>query len=588
MFALLRRLIEPLTKRWRAFTPVILFSILTVLLGLATPYFIRLSIDTLNKAGMADEVYWYGLAIFLVALLQGLSDWARLYYMAHLGQQILLNWRVSLFDHLMRLPFSFFDKVHTGDLISRVASDIETLSVFYTRAAVMAFGNLAYLAAIFAVMLIWDYRLALVYLALLPLIGHAMSIYSLQVSPYMRTSREQVAELTILLRNGLTAIDTVQGLGFTERLSSHLRMASERLGTSRTNAGAVVARWRNYPTTVVAIACAACLWYGAILVQKGTLSIGTLIGFTAFFGLLGRPIRQTGFMLSVIIRATAAAERVFEILDVHADVSDCEDAKDLPQGAGTVRFENVHFSYDGDEPIKALRGISTTMQAGQVIALVGPSGSGKTTLAHLIPRFYEPQKGSISIDGVDIKSTTLRSLRRRVGIAFQDSFIFSGTLRNNVAWGKPGADDEEITAALERAQLGDVLRRERDGLDIEVGERGLKLSGGQRQRLALARVLLYDPQILILDEPTASLDKTAEEKLHKALENVRQGRLTVVISHRLWTVQKADHIIVLDNGKIVEEARTTNDSSAAEKLKRAGGLFTELEKRLLTKEEEQQ
>ena len=567
--------------------PVLLFSFLTVALGLATPYFIRLAIDIFNGTGMTNDVYWLALAIFLVALFQGISDWARLYYMAHLGQQIVLQWRVRLFDHLMRLPFSFFDKVHTGDLISRVASDIETLSVFYTRAAVMAFGNIAFLAAILCVMVFWDYRLSIVYLALLPLIAHAMSIYSRQVSPHIRASRKQVATLTSQLRNGLTAIDTAQGLGFTDELEYSLSATSQRLGESRIKAGNVVARWRHYPTVVVAIACAACLWYGSTLVRTGTMSMGTLIGFTAFFGLLGRPIRQTGFMVSVIIRAAASAERVFELLDVDANVKDSIDSGPLPDGAGTVKFDDVHFSYDGPEGVPALKGISTTLRAGDVIALVGPSGSGKTTMAHLIPRFYEPLKGKLTIDDRDIQKVTLGSLRKRVGIAFQDSFIFAGTLRNNVAWGKPEATDEEITIALEQAQLSDLLHREK-GLDLEVGERGLRLSGGQRQRLALARVLLYDPQILILDEPTASLDKTAEDKLRRALQNVRQGRLTVVISHRLWTVRNADQIIVLDEGKIVQEARGSKESSADEQLSKAGGLYVRLQQKLLTNGKEQQ
>ena len=522
------------------------------------------------------EVHGFALAIFLVAALQGLSDWARLYYMAHLGQDVVLKIRLRLFDHLMQLPFSFFDKVHTGDLISRVASDIETLSIFYTRAAVMAFGNIAFLLAILITMTFWDYRLAIVYLCLLPLIGHAMSIYSKQVSPFFRASRRYVSELTVELRNDLTAMDTIQGLGCEEIMLVKVQGQADTLGKSRIAAGGIVARWRHYPPTIVAIGCALCLWYGSSLVKSGSMSIGTLIGFTALFGLLGRPIRQTGFMLSVILRALAAAERVFELLDVHSDVVEKADAIELPAGKGTTTFRDVHFSYDSQKELPALSGVNTDLRSGDVVALVGPSGSGKTTLAHLIPRFYSPTKGSILIDEFDIADVTLKSLRQRVGIAFQDSFVFSGTLRDNVAWGSPNASDEEVWVALEKAQLADFVCSHERGLAMEVGERGVHLSGGQRQRLALARVLLYDPQILILDEPTASLDKIAEDRLRKAIHNVRSGRLTIVISHRLWTVRNADHIIVLNEGRIEQEARSEEGKTANEKLLAAGGLYAQL------------
>jgi ABC-type multidrug transport system fused ATPase/permease subunit len=290
--------------------------------------------------------------------------------------------------------------------------------------------------------------------------------------------------------------------------------------------------------------------------------------------MLIRPIRQTGMMLSSVLQAVAAAERVFEVLDTEPQIQDAPGAYDLPRPTGWVRFDGVSFAYAGDQ--RVLDGVSFEAKPGQMVALVGPSGAGKTTVVHLIPRFYDVQEGAVTIDGHDVRSVTVRSLRDAVGIAMQDAFVFDASLGENIAYGNPHATQDEIESAARAVQLHDFIVSLPEGYDTPVGERGVQLSGGQRQRLALARVLLKDAPILILDEPTSSVDAATEVQMQQALDRVRQGRTTFVIAHRLWTVQRADQILVLAGGRIVERGESRDGRSAHEMLVAAGGLYSDL------------
>ena len=567
----------PLWLRKASFLPILLLSLLATFVALGPPFFIKRIIDLLESDGLCRGVYISTLAIIVVAAVNSFSDWARVYLMAQLGQEIVLNLRVRLFEHLMRLPFSFFDRVKTGELISRIASDIETLSLFYSRAAIIVFGNLLFLLFLFLAALIWQWQMGLLFLAISPFIFHALTIYSKRVSPYVRKARKQSAELTAELRSILRGMDTIKGLGAETPLASSMEEKIGRLAHCRRESAEIVARWRHYPLAIVTCSCAACLGIGTGMVKEGSMSLGTLIAVTSLFSLLVRPIRQTGFMMAAILRAFASAERVFEVLDVQREDGDDGRRRELPPGEGNVEMEELGFGYGEEE--KTLDGINLQFRAGELVALVGPSGAGKTTLAYLIPRFYRPREGKVRIDGVDIAGVSSSSLRKRVGIAFQDSFILNASLRSNVAWGAPDAGEEEVARALEQAQLGELLHDSSKGLDLLLGERGMTLSGGQRQRVALARVLLYDPQILILDEPTASLDQESEIKLHKAISKARKGRLTIVISHRLWAAQRANHIVLLDKGKLVAQAHSEEEEgkSAHNSLLETSELYRKLQ-----------
>jgi ABC-type multidrug transport system fused ATPase/permease subunit len=307
------------------------------------------------------------------------------------------------------------------------------------------------------------------------------------------------------------------------------------------------------------------------------VSLGTLIGFATYIQMLLRPIRQTGMMLNVVMQALAAAERVFEVLDTQPDVQDSPGAYPLPPVEGHIRFEGVSFIYDGGpDGAEALRDVDLEAAPGETVALVGPSGAGKTTLVHLLPRFYEPQQGRITIDGHDVTQVTVESLRDAIGIALQTVFLFDASIGENIAYGAPHATQREIEWAARVVQMDDFIQSLPMGYGTPVGERGVRLSGGQKQRIALARVLLTNPRVLILDEPTSSVDADTERRMQQALGEVRAGRTTFVIAHRLWTVQQANQILVLRDGRIVERARSTPERSAHEALLAAGGFYRQV------------
>jgi ABC-type multidrug transport system fused ATPase/permease subunit len=343
---------------------------------------------------------------------------------------------------------------------------------------------------------------------------------------------------------------------------------------SNVDTARIASLWMPYASVVMGAGTALVLWVGGRNVIAGLISLGTLIGFATYIQMLLRPIRQTGMMLNVVMQALAAAERVFEVLDTQPDVRDAPDAQPLRLVEGLVRFEGVSFRYDaGSEGTHALRNVDLEAAPGEMVALVGPSGAGKSTLVHLLPRFYDAQEGRITIDGHDVTGVTVQSLRDAIGIALQTVFLFDASIGENIAYGSPHATQREIEWAARVVQMHDFIESLPLGYGTPVGERGVRLSGGQKQRIALARVVLTDPRILILDEPTSSVDADTERRMQEALQEVRAGRTTFVIAHRLWTVQQADQILVLREGRIVERARSTPERSAHQALLAAGGFY---------------
>ncbi|MBM3190020.1 MAG: ABC transporter ATP-binding protein [Chloroflexi bacterium] len=355
---------------------------------------------------------------------------------------------------------------------------------------------------------------------------------------------------------------------------------------SNIEAARISAVWMPYANVLMGFGTGLVLWFGGLAVIQGAVTLGMLIGFTTYVAMrsnLLRPIRQTGMMLNSVVRSVAAAERVFEVLDIEPEIRDAPGALPLRKRSllrnvrGHVRYEGVRFAYDGQNEV--LKGVSLGAEPGEMTALVGPSGSGKTTLVHLLPRFYDVKAGQITIDGQDIRKVTVKSLRDAIGIALQSVYLFDASIgegHHNIAYGNPNASQEEIEQAARTVQMHDFIASLPLGYGTPVGERGVRLSGGQKQRIALARVLLRDPRILILDEPTSSVDAETERRMQEALSEVRKGRTTFVIAHRLWTVQAADQILVLGDGEIVERARRTATQSAHEVLLAAGGPYREL------------
>ncbi|MGC9520272.1 MAG: ABC transporter ATP-binding protein [Anaerolineae bacterium] len=564
---------------------VLFAALLTTAAELAPPMIIRRAVDRFILGDQPELIWWAAGGLLLLALVQGGIDFLRLYLTAYMGQSIIFEVRNAVFKHLSRLSFSFYDRARTGDLMSRVTADVDALNTFFGRAAVIILTNVLTLIGIFGVLLAWDWRLALVYVACIPLIVHGMSVYARRVRPSMGRVRRALSALSATLQESLAGIQVVKLLG--REGYEQKRMEGQSRGVLQANleTGRITSLWMPYANVIMGVATALVLWFAGRSVIAGLVTLGTLVGFTTYIQILLRPIRQTGMMLSQTLRALAAAERVFEVLDTEPEVRDAPDAYPLPPVEGHVRFENVSFAYkggndsDAEAPVevtKALHDVSLEAAPGEMVALVGPSGAGKTTLVHLLPRFYDVQSGRVTIDGHDIREVTVDSLRDAIGIALQTVFLFDASIGENIAYGNPHATQKEIEWAARVAQMHEFITALPLGYGTPVGERGVRLSGGQKQRIALARVLLTDPKILILDEPTSAVDADTERQMQQALEDVRAGRTTFVIAHRLWTVQRADQILVLRDGCIIERARGTGERSAHEALLAQGGLYHQL------------
>ncbi len=574
VWPILVRLLGYMRPHARGLVGITAAVLVTTAIELAPPWVIRYSVDQLMLTGRSGPIIWVAAGLLALSLVQGLVDFVRLYASATIGQRIVFDLRNAVLGHLSQLSFSFYDQARTGDLMSRVTADIDALSDLFGRAAVIILSNVLTLLGMLTVLLIWDWRLGLLFLLLIPVMVQAMSIYARRVRPAMGRVRRRLAGLTAVLQQSLVGILVVKVFGreaFEERRvdreSKALRKAS--LETSR-----ITSLWLPYASALIGFATGLVLWLGGLGYARGAITLGMVTGFTTYTTLLLRPIRQTGMMLSSALRAVAAAERVFEVLDREPVVHDAPDARPLPEVRGHVCYEGVRFSYDGDREV--LRDIELEAKPGEMVALVGPSGSGKTTLVHLLPRFYDVKGGSITIDGHDVSEVTVKSLRDAIGIALQSVFLFDASVGENIAYGDPHATADRIEWAARVTQMHDFIASLPLGYETPVGERGVRLSGGQKQRIALARVLLRDPRLLILDEPTSSVDAETERKMQAALRRVREGRTTFIIAHRLWTVQEADQILVMQEGRVVERARGTVNQTAHEMLLEAGGAYRSL------------
>ncbi len=474
------------------------------------------------------------------------------------GKQALaveMDMRHGLYAHLVRLSFGFYDRHQTGQLMSRATVDLQGVRFFLGYGLIFFFQNVLTVGSVTAVLFLFEWKLALIALAITPVLVVLAYRYSHVAHPTLRDVQQKLADVATVAEENIVGVHVVKSFAQEPQEQEKFRRRSEAVFDQTIRANRQRALYVPLISWVPMVAQAAVLLVGARMVTKHELTVGGFVAFNLYLGMLVMPLRSLGMWIGQAQRATASGERIFQIMDEPEEVADAPDARDLPAGGGHIRFENVSFEYLPGRPV--LNGIELDIPPGRTIALIGHTGAGKTTLTSLVPRFYDTTRGRVTIDGADVRDLRSRSLRRGIGVISQDPFLFSTTVRENIAFGRADITDDEIVRAATLAQAHEFIERLPNGYDTIIGERGITLSGGQRQRLAIARALAVDPRILILDDATASVDATTEARIRLGLREAKRGRTTLIIAHRLSTIALADEIVVLDGGRIA--ARGTHD-----------------------------
>jgi ATP-binding cassette subfamily B protein len=467
------------------------------------------------------------------------------------GRQALLvemDMRTSIYAKLVRLSFGFYDRHQTGQLMSRATVDLQGVRFFLGYGLIFFFQNMFTIVGVAIIVFFIDWKLALISISIAPVLVAVAYRYSHVSHPLLRDVQQKMADVATVAEENIVGVHVVKSFAQEAAEQRKFEVRSEEVFVQSVKANRQRAFYIPMLSFLPLVAQAAILLVGGRMVVHGSLSIAGYVRFNLFLNMLVVPLRSLGMWIGQAQRATASGERIFQVIDEPEEIRDADGARELPPGPGLVTFERVTFGYDPDRPV--LHELDLELAAGMVVALIGHTGAGKTTLASLVPRFYDVQSGAVRIDGNDVRDVTLSSLRREIGVITQDPFLFSATVRENIAFGRPDATDEEIERAARLAQAHEFVEALPDGYETVIGERGITLSGGQRQRVAIARALVVDPRILILDDATASVDATTESKIRDGLQEAMRGRTTIIIAHRLSTIVLADEVVVLEDGRI--------------------------------------
>jgi ATP-binding cassette subfamily B protein len=519
--------------------------------NLAVPSLIGIAVDEGVVKQDVPQLVWTSVLIVVASALRGLCAFGQNYLGETAAQGGSYQLRRALYQHVQQLSFSFHDQAQTGDLLTRSMSDVEQLKNFTGRGMLMIFNLVLLVVGVSVALLAMNWKLAILSFFILPLLYWRAAWFSQLMRPLFRAIQDQVAVVATLVQDNAAGARVVKAFGQEQREIEQFDRENETLYQRYY----VSTRIQSFNTPLLNFiangATIVLLWVGGLLVINNQLTIGELVAFYAYLLQIIGPVRQGGFLMSMASRAAASSERIIEVLDTPIDVASPPNAVPLPSLRGDVEFENVSCEYHPGRAV--LENVSFKVEPGHTIALVGATGSGKTTVANLIPRFYDVSAGRVLIDGVDIREVNLNELRRQIGIVMQETTLFSGTIRDNVAFGKVDATDDDIDWAARMARADEFISRLPEGYETRVGERGVSLSGGQKQRVAIARALLMDPKILILDEFTSAVDAATERLIRAALVDLMHGRTTFVIAHRLSTVRAADTILVLKAGRLVDQ-----------------------------------
>lgn len=490
-------------------------------------------------------------ALLAASLIRGLFDFGRTYTTDSLSQKVSYDLRNLIYDKLQHISFAYHDKEHTGNLMSKATADVEAVRRFVNMGLVRSLEVVVRTIAVTSILAFLNWELALISLIFVPFLILRSTMVLGKLRAMWLHVQEVNGQLITVLQENLVGIHVVKAFASEEYEKQKYQTKAQELREEYYKSERLQGVNSAWMTLYFTFALGLILWYGGWEVVRGDLTAGELTQFVLYMNQLTFPIRASAQIINSFSRAISSGRRIFDVLDARSPVEEKSDAKDLGRADGYVRFNNVSFSYD--DRIPALKHVDIDASPGQITAILGAPGSGKSTIVNLLPRFYDATEGEITIDGKDVREFTLESLRRNIGIVQQDIFLFSATIRDNIAYGVTNASQEDVINAAKIAQLHDHIMTLPDGYDTWVGERGATLSGGQRQRLSIARTVLVDPPVLILDDSTSSVDVETERLIHRAMVDVMKGHTTFIIAHRLSTVREADLILVLQNGEIVEQ-----------------------------------
>lgn len=519
--------------------------------NLANPYLIGVAIDRFISHGDLGGLAVISIILLVVNVVMWQAQYWQIWSMSWTGQQILYHLSADMFTHLQRLSLSFYDRTQIGRVMSRLQSDIDVLESMLSSGLLSILGSLVALVGIIAAMLVMNVGLALLTFTVLPIMFIIAAFWQRHAQRSFRRTRSAISMVNATLQENITGMRVIQSLAREDRNRAEFDDLNAYNRDTNLEASRVAAFVLPLVEIVAALAIALVVVYGGMLVARGALQVGVLVAFTLYINRFFDPIRELSQQYTQLQRAGVAAERIFQILAMPVQIKDRPDAQALPQIAGRVEFRDVTFGYTPEQPV--LHGLNLRIEAGQTVAIVGPTGAGKSTIAGLLTRFYDVDQGAVLIDDRDVRAVTQHSLRSQIGVVPQDPFLFTGTIRDNIRYGRLEASDEEVEAAASAVGLHDLVVQMPDGYETPIRERGRNLSVGQRQLISFARALLADPRILILDEATANIDTFTEMLVQQGLRRLLRDRTALVIAHRLSTIKGADSIVVLQAGRIIEQ-----------------------------------
>lgn len=579
------RIADLIRPHWKGLTIALIAVLGETLTDVLEPWPIKIVVDNLLQS--KELPHWLGgivlqlfgqnrlavlnfavAAVAAIAVFGAVSSYVEKYLTTSVSQWVTHDLRRTLYNHIQRLSLTEYAKARTGDLISRVTSDIQAIQDFINSALLGVLVNTLTLIGMIGVMFYINWRFTLIALSIAPALFLVVYSFTRRIKHASRAVRRKESELVSVVEEVLSSVRVVKAFAREDYELQRFEMQSLENVETALQARSLKAKLSPVVEVIVAGGTCLVLGYGARLVLADQLSAGVMIVFLLYLGKMYKPMRELSKMTDTVSKAAVGYERIQEVLETESQVRDLPRAKQAPQFRGAIEFEHVNFSYDDGKNL-VLKDVSFRIEAGQVAALVGPSGTGKTTIASLIPRFYDPQSGQIKIDGKDIRRFKLKSLREQISFVLQETLLFRASVWENIAYGRPDARRDEIIRAAQLADAYEFIQKMSDGFDTVLGERGATLSGGERQRIAIARAIIRNTPILVLDEPTAGLDAVSEQAVLEALDRLMQGRTTIFSAHRLATIRHADVILVVKDAELVE--RGTH-----EELLATGGLYAQL------------